>query len=219
MIGERCRHVSAADAASVIAGYTIVNDVSVRDWQNRTRQFTMGKSFDTHGPMGPAIVTGDELGNPHVLGIRTFVNGELRQNSNTEHLIFDCYDIVEYLSTAFTLEPGDVIATGTPSGVAGRDDPAALASCGRRRANRDRRHRRAGKHLRPRARAGDGRRPPLVSASAQPHGLALRGFHATQNLFSDLSEIVTGSTRGCGMAANRAIARSQSEDRLARLLA
>ncbi len=123
VIGERCRHVSAADAASVIAGYTIVNDVSVRDWQNRTRQFTMGKSFDTHGPMGPAIVTGDELGDPHVLGLRTFVNGELRQNSNTEHLIFDCYDIVEYLSTAFTLEPGDVIATGTPSGVAAAMTP------------------------------------------------------------------------------------------------
>ena len=123
VIGERCRHVSAADAASVIAGYTIVNDVSVRDWQNRTRQFTMGKSFDTHGPMGPALVTGDELGNPHVLGIRTFVNGELRQNSNTEHLIFDCYDIIEYLSTAFTLEPGDVIATGTPSGVAAAMTP------------------------------------------------------------------------------------------------
>ncbi len=123
VIGQTCRHVAAADAASVIAGYTIVNDVSVRDWQNRTRQFTMGKSFDTHGPMGPLIVSGDELGNPHVLGIRTFVNGELRQNSNTEHLIFNCYDIVEYLSTAFTLEPGDVIATGTPSGVAAAMTP------------------------------------------------------------------------------------------------
>ena len=118
VIGETCRHVAAADAPAVIAGYTIVNDVSVRDWQNRTRQFTMGKSFDTHGPMGPAIVSADELGDPHALGIRTYVNGELRQNSNTEHLIFNCFDIVEYLSTAFTLEPGDVIATGTPSGVA-----------------------------------------------------------------------------------------------------
>ena len=118
VIGQTCRHVAAADAPAVIAGYTIVNDVSVRDWQNRTRQFTMGKSFDSHGPMGPAIVSADELGDPHALGIRTFVNGELRQNSNTEHLIFNCFDIVEYLSTAFTLEPGDVIATGTPSGVA-----------------------------------------------------------------------------------------------------
>lgn len=123
VIGQVCRHVAAADAPSVIAGYTIVNDVSVRDWQNRTRQFTMGKSFDTHGPMGPAIVSADELGDPHALGIRTYVNGELRQNSNTEHLIFNCYDIVEYLSTAFTLEPGDVIATGTPSGVAAAMTP------------------------------------------------------------------------------------------------
>ena len=123
VIGQTCRHVAAADAPSVIAGYTIVNDVSVRDWQNRTRQFTMGKSFDTHGPMGPVIVSADELGDPHALGIRTYVNGELRQNSNTEHLIFNCYDIVEYLSTAFTLEPGDVIATGTPSGVAAAMTP------------------------------------------------------------------------------------------------
>ena len=118
VIGERCRHVAKADALSVIAGFTIVNDVSVRDWQNRTRQFTMGKSFDTHGPVGPVIVTPDELGDPHDLGIRTYVNGELRQNSNTKHLIFDCYDIIEYITTALTLEPGDIIATGTPSGVA-----------------------------------------------------------------------------------------------------
>ena len=118
IIGETCRHVAAADASSVIAGYTIVNDVSVRDWQNRTRQFTMGKSFDTHGPTGPAIVSPDELGDPHDLSIRTLVNGEVRQDSNTKHLIFNCYDIIEYISTAMTLEPGDIIATGTPSGVA-----------------------------------------------------------------------------------------------------
>ena len=123
VIGETCRHVSAADAPRVIAGYTIVNDVSVRDYQNRTRQFTMGKSFDTHGPVGPVIVTGDELGNPHDLGIRTYVNGDLRQNSNTKHLIFDCYDIVEYITSALTLEPGDIIATGTPSGVAAAMTP------------------------------------------------------------------------------------------------
>ena len=118
VIGETCRHVAAANAPSVIAGYTIVNDVSVRDWQNRTRQFTMGKSFDTHGPTGPAIVTPDELGDPHDLNIRTLVNGEVRQDSNTKHLIFNCYAIIEYISTAMTLEPGDIIATGTPSGVA-----------------------------------------------------------------------------------------------------
>ena len=130
VIGETCRHVSAADAHQVIAGYTIVNDVSVRDYQNRTRQFTMGKSFDTHGPIGPVIVTGDELGDPHDLGIRTYVNGDLRQNSNTKHLIFDCYDIVEYITEAMTLEPGDVIATGTPSGVAAAMTPPPWLTAG-----------------------------------------------------------------------------------------
>ena len=123
VIGETCRHVAAADAESVIAGYTIVNDVSVRDFQRHTPQFTMGKSFDTHGPVGPMIVTGDELGNPHTLDIRTYVNGDLRQDSNTKHLIFDCYDIIEYITQAMTLEPGDIIATGTSSGVAAAMTP------------------------------------------------------------------------------------------------
>jgi 2-keto-4-pentenoate hydratase/2-oxohepta-3-ene-1,7-dioic acid hydratase in catechol pathway len=117
VIGRRCRHVSAADAADVIAGYTIVNDVSVRDWQLRTPTMTMGKSFDTHGPTGPWIVTGDELGDPHSLRLQTWVNGELRQDARTDDLIFDCYEQVEHLSTAFTLEPGDLVATGTPAGV------------------------------------------------------------------------------------------------------
>ena len=130
VIGETSRHVSAADAHQVIAGYTIVNDVSVRDYQNRTRQFTMGKSFDTHGPVGPVIVTGDELGDPHDLGIRTYVNGDLRQNSNTKHLIFNCYDIVEYITEAMTLEPGDIIATGTPSGVAAAMTPPPWLTAG-----------------------------------------------------------------------------------------
>jgi len=78
---------------------------------------TMGKSFDTHCPMGPWIVTADELPDPHGLELKTWVNGELRQHSNTKQLIFDCFALVEHLSTAFTLEPGDVIPTGTPSGV------------------------------------------------------------------------------------------------------
>lgn len=117
VIGKRCRHVPADHAAQVIAGYTICNDVTVRDWQLRVPTFTMGKSFDTHCPLGPAIVTADEVVDPHALDIRTWVNGELRQSSNTRHLIFDCYALVEHLSTAFTLEPGDVIPTGTPSGV------------------------------------------------------------------------------------------------------
>jgi 2-keto-4-pentenoate hydratase/2-oxohepta-3-ene-1,7-dioic acid hydratase in catechol pathway len=117
VIGKRCRHVSREDAPSVIAGYTIVDDVTVRDWQLRIPTWTMGKSFDTHGPTGPWIVTPDEIGDPHALRLRTWVNDELRQDSNTKELIFDCFALVEHFSTAFTLEPGDVIATGTPSGV------------------------------------------------------------------------------------------------------
>jgi 2-keto-4-pentenoate hydratase/2-oxohepta-3-ene-1,7-dioic acid hydratase in catechol pathway len=118
VIGRRCRHVSAEQAADVIAGYLIVDDVSVRDWQTQTPQWSLAKSFDTHGPIGPWITTADELGDPHALNIRTLVNGELRQQSNTSQLIFDCFRQVEILSQACTLEPGDVIATGTPSGIA-----------------------------------------------------------------------------------------------------
>ena len=117
VIGQNCRHVSKDDAHKVIAGYTIANDVSVRDWQMRVPTFTIGKSFDTHCPFGPAIVTPDEITDPHNLDIKTFVNGEERQSSNTKHLMFNCFDLVEHLSTAFTLEPGDLILTGTPGGV------------------------------------------------------------------------------------------------------
>jgi 2-keto-4-pentenoate hydratase/2-oxohepta-3-ene-1,7-dioic acid hydratase in catechol pathway len=117
VIGRRCRHIPAARAHEVIAGYTVVNDVSVRDWQMRSATFTMGKSFDTHCPMGPWIVTPDEFGDPHTHDVKTWVNGELRQSSNTKHLVFDCFDLIEHLSTAFTLEVGDVIPTGTPGGV------------------------------------------------------------------------------------------------------
>ncbi len=117
VIGSRCRHVPAERAPEVIAGYTIANDVTVRDWQLRTPTMTLGKSFDTHGPLGPWIVTADELGDPHDLALRTYVNDELRQDSNTREMIYNCYDQVAHLSEAFTLEPGDVIATGTPAGV------------------------------------------------------------------------------------------------------
>jgi 2-keto-4-pentenoate hydratase/2-oxohepta-3-ene-1,7-dioic acid hydratase in catechol pathway len=117
VIGKRCRRVPKDQARNVIAGYTIVNDVSVRDWQFRSATTTMGKSWDTHCPMGPYLATTDEVPDPHSLQLRTWVNGELRQNSNTKNLIFDCFDIIAHLSTAFTLEPGDVIPTGTPSGV------------------------------------------------------------------------------------------------------
>ena len=118
VIGKRCRRVSKQEANRVIAGFCVLNDVSVREWQFLATppQFTMGKSWDTHNPFGPAIVTPDEV-DPHNLMLRTFVNGDLRQKTSTSDLIFNCYDIIEFLTTAFTLEPGDVIATGTPSGV------------------------------------------------------------------------------------------------------
>jgi 2-keto-4-pentenoate hydratase/2-oxohepta-3-ene-1,7-dioic acid hydratase in catechol pathway len=90
----------------------------------------MGKSFDTHGPTGPWIVTPDEIGDPHALRLRTWVNDELRQDSNTKELIFDCFALVEHFSTAFTLEPGDVIATGTPSGVGIAMKPPKLLVAG-----------------------------------------------------------------------------------------
>jgi 2-keto-4-pentenoate hydratase/2-oxohepta-3-ene-1,7-dioic acid hydratase in catechol pathway len=130
VIGTRCRHVSRDDAPDVIAGYLIVNDVTVRDWQLRTPTWTMGKSFDTHGPIGPWIVTADEVHDPHQLRLRTWVNEELRQESNTKQLIFDCYSLVEHFSTAFTLEPGDIVATGTPSGVGIAQKPPKLLVAG-----------------------------------------------------------------------------------------
>jgi len=117
VIGTRCRHVPAAEALSVVAGYTIVNDVTVRDWQMKAVTMMIGKSFDTHGPMGPWIVTTDELPDPQVLGLRTTVNGEVLQDGNTKDMIFDIATQIETLSTAMTLEPGDVISTGTPAGV------------------------------------------------------------------------------------------------------
>ncbi len=130
VIGRRCRHVPRDRAHEVIAGYLVVNDVSVRDWQLRTPTMTMGKSFDTHGPMGPWLVTPDEIGDPHALELRTWVNGELRQHSNTRHLIYDCFAQVEHLSTAFTLEPGDVVTTGTPAGVGGAMSPPRFLRAG-----------------------------------------------------------------------------------------
>ncbi len=123
VIGKRCRHVSKERAHEVIAGYMVANDVSVRDWQARSKTMTLGKSFDTHGPIGPWIVTSDEVGNPHELDIRTWVNDELRQSSNTRNMIFDCYQMVEYLTTVMTLEPGDIVSTGTTKGVGVMMDP------------------------------------------------------------------------------------------------
>ncbi len=117
VIGRRCRHVPKERTADVIAGYCVCNDGSVRDWQMRAQTFTLGKSFDTHCPFGPFIVTPEEVGDPHDLDLKTWVNGELRQDTNTRHLVFDCFEQIETLTQAFTLEPGDLILTGTASGV------------------------------------------------------------------------------------------------------
>lgn len=118
VVGRRCHQVLREDAAGVVGGYTIANDVSVRDWQRKTQQWTLGKSFNTHGPLGPWIVTPDELGDPHDVSFRTYVSGELRQQSNTSNLLHNCWDLIAEISTVCTLEPGDVIATGTCAGVA-----------------------------------------------------------------------------------------------------
>jgi len=130
IIGEAAKHVSAAEASQHVFGYFVANDVSTRDWQFHSQTMTMGKSFDTHGPIGPWIVTADEIADPHDLAIRCFVNGELRQSSNTGMMLYNIYEQIEYLSTAFTLEPGDLIATGTPEGVGIAKDPPVFLKVG-----------------------------------------------------------------------------------------
>ncbi|TFG03918.1 FAA hydrolase family protein [Candidatus Thorarchaeota archaeon] len=117
IIGKRCKHASKDEALDYVAGYTILNDVSARDLQDDDDQWIRAKSLDAFCPMGPALVTCDELGDGSRLDLWTKVNGEMKQSSNTSSLLYGVTDIVEYLSTSFTLEPGDVIATGTPSGV------------------------------------------------------------------------------------------------------
>ncbi len=123
IIGTRAKHVPADKAADVIFGYCVGNDVTERMTQHATPQWSLGKSFDTHAPMGPWITTADEVGDPHQLGIRCFVNGEERQSSNTAHLVFNIWQQIEHLSAAMTLEPGDIIFTGTPGGVGAAMDP------------------------------------------------------------------------------------------------
>lgn len=117
IIGRPAKGVKRADALAHVFGYVVANDVSARDWQRHTPTFTMGKSFDTHGPIGPWIVTADEIPDPQALDLRCLVNGEIRQQSSTAHMIYSVAEQIEYLSTAFTLESGDLIATGTPDGV------------------------------------------------------------------------------------------------------
>lgn len=129
VVGRRCRHVPADRATDVVAGFCVLDDVSVRDWQWRTSQFTLGKSFDTHGPLGPVLVTVDEAGDMGDRRLRTWVNGDLRQDASTAAMVFSWQQQIAELSTVCTLEPGDVIATGTPAGVgAGFDPPRWLAA-------------------------------------------------------------------------------------------
>jgi 2-keto-4-pentenoate hydratase/2-oxohepta-3-ene-1,7-dioic acid hydratase in catechol pathway len=117
IIGKRCHDVSEAEALSVVAGYLICNDVTARDWQQRSPTYTLGKSFDTHGPIGPWLTTTDEIDDPHALTMSLSVNGEQRQRSSTGDMIHKIASQIAYLSTVMTLEAGDLIATGTPSGV------------------------------------------------------------------------------------------------------
>lgn len=118
VIGARCKNVPVEDARSVIAGYVVVNDVSVRDWlQKRSPTFTLGKSFDTHGPIGPWLTTDDEIADPLALRMTLTVNGEVRQDHVTDDMIYDIYEQIAYLTQVMTLMPGDILATGTPQGI------------------------------------------------------------------------------------------------------
>lgn len=117
VIGKRGRYISEADALQYVAGYLPINDVSARDYQNRTSQWTMGKTFDTFAPMGPALVTSDEIPDPHNLKISLTIGDKVYQDSNTSNLIFGIPRLVASLSEVMTLEPGDVVSTGTPPGV------------------------------------------------------------------------------------------------------
>ncbi len=123
VIGRRGRHVPEHEALGHVAGYTCFNDVTARDVQKRTSQWTLGKSFDTFGPLGPALVTADEVPDPHALAIRLTVDGKILQESRTSEMVFSVARLVSYLSEVMTLEPGDVVATGTPAGVGFVRDP------------------------------------------------------------------------------------------------
>ncbi|MBP8308329.1 MAG: fumarylacetoacetate hydrolase family protein, partial [Burkholderiaceae bacterium] len=130
VIGTRARYVSKKSALDHVAGYVLVNDVSEREWQSeRGPTWDKGKGFDTFGPVGPWLVTPDEVGNPQKLDMWLDVNGEKRQRGNTKTMVFDCATLVAYVSSLFTLNPGDIITTGTPPGVAlGMKPPQFLKS-------------------------------------------------------------------------------------------
>ena len=117
VIGKKAKYVSEDEALDYVFGYSPVNDLSARDLQLRTPQWLLGKTCDKFSPVGPYLVTADEVGNPNDLSLKTYVNGEVRQDSNTSDMIFSCAEIVSYISQYMTLVPGDIILTGTPEGV------------------------------------------------------------------------------------------------------
>ncbi|WP_404477085.1 fumarylacetoacetate hydrolase family protein [Novosphingobium sp. BL-52-GroH] len=130
VIGAAAKSVGEGEASAHIFGYLVVNDVSARDWQFQSPTITLGKSFDTHGPIGPWIVTADEIPDPAILDVRCLVNDEVRQSSNTEQFIHSIPAQIAHLSTAFTLEPGDILATGTPEGVGAALQPPRFLAPG-----------------------------------------------------------------------------------------
>lgn len=130
VIGRGGKYIGEADAPAHVFGYFVANDVTARDWQFHTPTFTIGKSFDTHGPIGPWIVTADEVPDPHALMMRCFVNGALRQETNTGEMIHNIWSQISYLSSAFTLSAGDIIASGTPSGVGVSMEPPTFLQTG-----------------------------------------------------------------------------------------
>ena len=132
VVGARCRNVTEADAGAAIAGYTCFNDVSVRDYQSFTSQWTLGKTWDTHGPCGPVLVTADEISDPQALAIRCSIDGETLQDSNTSQMVFGAHRLLTELSAVMTLEPGDLVATGTPAGVGLARTPRRWIKAGER---------------------------------------------------------------------------------------
>lgn len=132
VIGKRSRHVDEAHALDVVAGYTIFNDVTARDYQKRSSQWTLGKTFDSFGPMGPVLVTPDEIGDAPSLDLTLWVNSEQCQHANTRDLLFSIPFLISYLSQAMTLEPGDILSTGTPGGTGASRRPPVFLKAGDR---------------------------------------------------------------------------------------
>jgi 2-keto-4-pentenoate hydratase/2-oxohepta-3-ene-1,7-dioic acid hydratase in catechol pathway len=132
VVGQGGRHISKDAAPAAVFGYCCGNDATERAWQQRTTQWVLGKSFDSHAPFGPWITTADDVPDPHALSIRCLVNGEVRQDSNTRHLVFNLWDQIEHLSQAMTLEPGDLIFTGTPGGIGAAMNPRRFLRAGDR---------------------------------------------------------------------------------------